>query len=67
MNYLGGWAITLLENMKNLNKEEEQDRFREATKFLEKRYGFDNIVYAYVHWDENDTALTRWGDPVFLR
>ncbi len=47
MNYLEV-AGHFPENMKNLNKEEQDASLREATKlFLEKRYkGSDNIVYA---------------------
>ncbi len=51
-------VITLPESMKNLNKEEQDRFFREATKFLEKRYGFDNIA-RHVHWDETTLHLHR--------
>lgn len=65
VNYLGGWVITLPENMKNLNKEEQERFFREATKFLEDRYTFDNIAYAYVHWDETTPHLHAGVTPCF--
>lgn len=50
VNVMASWVITLPESIKT--SEEQQKFFREAYLFLEKKYGKENVVSAYVHLDE---------------
>lgn len=65
VNYLGGWAITLPESLKNSSKDQQDKFFEHATWFLENRYGYDNVAYAYVHWDETTPHLHAGITPCF--
>lgn len=65
VNYLGGWAITLPESLKNSSKDQQDLFFEHATWFLENRYGYDNVAYAYVHWDETTPHLHAGITPCF--
>ena len=65
VNYMGGWAITLPESLKNSSKDQQDLFFEHATWFLENRYGYDNVAYAYVHWDETTPHLHAGITPCF--
>ncbi len=49
INVMCSWVIT---KPKELNPDEENLFFQEAYKFLDNRYGKDNVISAYVHFDE---------------
>lgn len=57
-----GWIITAPKELKNL--EEEKIFFKKAYKFLENRYGKENVISSTVHYDEGKTSKIkdRWGD-----
>lgn len=43
------WIVT---KPKNISNSEKRDFFKETYKFLENRYGKENVISAYVHKDE---------------
>lgn len=49
VNVMCSWVIT---KPKDLSAEHEEDFFKNTYKFLEDRYGKDNVVSSYVHKDE---------------
>lgn len=49
VNVMCSWVITA---PKDLDPRQQEDFFIESYKFLENRYGTDNIISAYVHLDE---------------
>ena len=49
VNVMCSWVVT---KPKDLSAEHEEDFFKNTYKFLEDRYGKDNIVSSYVHMDE---------------
>lgn len=53
INWAGSWVLTLPEQMKDKSLEEQKRFFQVAHDFMAERYGFDNIVSAYVHNDES--------------
>ena len=58
---LAGWIVTA---PKELNTPEEQRTFFLSTyKFLENRYGKENVIQAIVHYDEGkkEKQVDRWG------
>lgn len=53
VNVACSWVVTLPKDFKELNKDRDEREFFKGTyKFLEERYGKDNVVSAYVHMDE---------------
>lgn len=65
INWAGSWVITLPESLKEAHMSEQRRFFETATRFLEKRYGYDNIVGAYVHNDETTPHIHVKVTPVF--
>lgn len=57
-----GWIVTAPEDLK---PSEESDFFKQTYQFLENRYGAENVIQAYVHYDEGKKIQTydRWGNP----
>lgn len=53
INWAGSWVLTLPEKLKESSPEEQRKFFQVAHDFMAERYGFDNIVGAYVHNDES--------------
>ena len=49
VNVMCSWVVTA---PKDLDPSQQEDFFKESYKFLEDRYGDDNVVSAYVHLDE---------------
>ena len=49
VNVFCAWVVTM---PKSLPAEKEPEFFKETYKFLENRYGKDNVISAYVHKDE---------------
>ena len=54
VNVLCSWVVTVPED---LPKEHEREFFERTYKFLEKKYGEQNVVSAYVHKDETTPHL----------
>lgn len=56
-----GWIVTAPQDLK---PEDEADFFKATYQFMEDRYGKENVVQAYVHYDEGKTIQTedRWGN-----
>lgn len=51
MNIMCSWVITIPEILKDKERY-HKFFFEQAYKFLEERYGKDNVISAYVHFDE---------------
>ena len=54
VNVMCTWVITA---PKDLDKEQEEEFFKEAYAFLSKKYGQENVVSAYVHKDEKTAHM----------
>lgn len=52
VNVMVDWVVTLPQSLKNNNIDDEQQFFKETYKFLNDRYGKENVISAYVHKDE---------------
>lgn len=52
VNVMVDWVVTLPQSLKNNNIDDEQRFFKETYKFLNDRYGKENVISAYVHKDE---------------
>lgn len=52
VNVACSWIVTLPKDFKELNEGREREFFEGTYKFLEERYGKDNVVSSYVHMDE---------------
>lgn len=52
INVMCDWIITLPEELKNEPIEKQREFFSHSCDFLNERYGADNCVGAFVHWDE---------------
>ena len=52
INWAGSWVLTLPEKLKGASLDEQRKFFQVAHDFMAERYGYDNIVGAYVHNDE---------------
>lgn len=57
-----GWIVTAPKELKT--KEEEKAFFESTYKFLENRYGKENVISATVHYDEGkmEKVKNRWGE-----
>lgn len=67
VNVACSWIVTLPKDFKELNKGRDPREFFEGTyKFLENRYGKDNVVSAYVHMDETTPHMHFCFVPVVL-
>lgn len=53
INWAGSWVLTLPEKLKGASDEEQRKFFQVAHDFMAERYGYDNLVGAYVHMDES--------------
>ena len=65
VNWLGSWVVSLPQSLQNANEEDKELFFKETFEFLSKRYGKDNIVYAYVHMDETTPHMHTGVTPCF--
>lgn len=65
VNWVGSWVVTLPQSLEKEGLELQRKFFEEATAFLEKRYGYDNIVGAYVHNDETTPHMHVKILPIF--
>lgn len=52
VNVMVDWVVTLPQSLNNKGFENEELFFKEAYKFLNDRYGKENVISAYVHMDE---------------
>jgi hypothetical protein len=53
VNVACSWVVTLPKDFKDLNQNKDPRLFFEGTyKFLENRYGKENVISSYVHMDE---------------
>lgn len=51
VNVMVDWVITLPQSLNDKGLENEDRFFREAYKFLNDRYGKENVISAYVHME----------------
>ena len=65
VNWVGSWVVTLPKSLEKEGLELQRKFFEEATDFLEKRYGYENIVGAYVHNDETTPHMHVKVLPIF--
>lgn len=66
INWVGSWVITLPESLQGSSEADKRKFFEVCHDFLGKRYGFDNIVGAYVHLDETTPHMHTKITPVFF-
>lgn len=52
VNVMVDWVVTLPQSLNDKGLENEDKFFKEAYKFLNDRYGKENVISAYVHMDE---------------
>lgn len=52
VNVMVDWVVTLPQSLNNKGFDDEERFFKEAYKFLNDRYGKENVISAYVHMDE---------------
>lgn len=64
INWVGSWVITLPESLHTSSEADKRKFFEVCHDFLGKRYGFDNIVGAYVHLDETTPHMHTKITPV---
>ena len=64
INWAGSWVLTLPEKLKEASPEEQKRFFQVAHDFMAERYGYDNIVGAYVHMDESTPHMHTKITPV---
>lgn len=64
INWVGSWVITLPESLQASSEADKRKFFEVCHDFLGKRYGFDNIVGAYVHLDETTPHMHTKITPV---
>lgn len=64
INWCGSWVITLPESLKQASDEDQRRFFVTAHEFLVRRYGYDNVVGAYVHMDETTPHMHAKITPV---
>lgn len=64
VNWVGSWVITLPESLQGASEAQKRKFFEVCHDFLGKRYGFDNIVGAYVHMDETTPHMHTKITPV---
>lgn len=64
INWVGSWVITLPESLKEAPEEAQKKFFIVAHDFLVRRYGYDNVVSAYVHNDETTPHMHAKITPV---
>jgi predicted nucleic acid-binding Zn-ribbon protein len=52
VNVMVDWVVTIPQSLNDKGLENERRFFEEAHKFLNNRYGKENVISAYVHMDE---------------
>lgn len=52
VNVMVDWVVTLPQSLNGKGFDDEERFFKEAYKFLNDRYGKENVISAYVHMDE---------------
>lgn len=55
VNVMGSWVVTLPQG--EYTRQQQQDFFAAAYRFLADRYGEQNVISAYVHRDENQPHM----------
>ena len=48
----GSWVVTLPRELKDAPPEKQREFFQHTTKFVQNRYGVENVIGAWVHNDE---------------
>lgn len=64
VNWAGSWVITLPESLREAPEEVQRKFFAVAHDFMVRRYGYENIVSAYVHNDETTPHMHTKITPV---
>lgn len=64
VNWAGSWVITLPESLREAPEEVQRKFFTVAHDFMVRRYGYENIVSAYVHNDETTPHMHTKVTPV---
>lgn len=64
VNWVGSWVITLPESLQASSEADKRKFFEVCHDFLADRYGFNNIVGAYVHLDETTPHMHTKITPV---
>lgn len=64
INWVGSWVITLPESLHASSEADKRKFFEVCHDFLAERYGFNNIVGAYVHMDETTPHMHTKITPV---
>ncbi|MDQ8759988.1 MobV family relaxase [Streptococcus ruminantium] len=65
VNWVGSWIITLPESLKNASEADKRRFFEASVRFVGERYGYENLVGAYVHNDETTPHVHIKITPVF--
>lgn len=52
INVMVDWVVTIPQTLNNKGLENEEKFFKETYNFLNNRYGKENVISAYVHYDE---------------
>lgn len=65
INWAGSWIITLPESLKNASEADKRRFFESVVRFVGDRYGYENLVGAYVHNDETTPHVHIKVTPVF--
>lgn len=65
VNWVGSWIVTLPTMLVEADPRVQRRFFEETTRFIENRYGYDNIVGAYVHNDETTPHMHIKVLPIF--
>ena len=52
VNVMVDWVVTIPQSLNDKGLENERRFFEEAYKFINNRYGKENVISAYVHMDE---------------
>jgi len=66
VNVMCSWVVTAPEIIKEASADKQKEFFENTYSFLEKKYGEENIISAYVHNDENTPHLHFSFVPVFI-
>lgn len=52
------------EKMEGMNRSEQEQYFKEGLEFLRKKFGYNNLLHAQVHFDEETPHLTAFFVPI---
>lgn len=64
VNVMISWVVTLPKEMNDKSDEEKRKFFERTYEFLKKRYGVENVISAYVHFDETQPHMHFAFTPV---